>query len=87
MGPRYVLSYGQVSLFGVVERSNNANSTQILSILSVIPLFVSILKFIYTDGVDILLDVRNEVECLCVDVDLTFRGGEGRPLPSHIPPS
>ena len=86
-GPRYVLSYGQASPFGVVERSNNANSTQTLSILSVILLFVSILKLIYTDGVDVLLSVPNEVECLCVDVGLAFRRGEGRPLPSFAHPA
>jgi hypothetical protein len=43
----------------IVERSNNANPTQILSILFVIPLFVSIWKFIYTDGVDVLVKGLN----------------------------
>jgi hypothetical protein len=43
-GPRYVLSYGQVPLFGAAERSSNVNSTQISSVLSVIPQFVSMFE-------------------------------------------
>ena len=44
VGPRYALSYGQASLSSAVERFNDANSTQILSVLSVIPQFVSTFK-------------------------------------------
>ena len=48
-GPRYVLSYGQVS-FNDMERSNNLDPTHILSALSAIPLSVSMLKIVYTNG-------------------------------------
>jgi hypothetical protein len=74
-----------VSIFGAVEGSNNSTSTQSLSALSVIPLVVSMLKFIYTNGVDALLGVHMEVESFRVDVDLTLRGGRGAPPPFARP--
>jgi hypothetical protein len=77
--PRYVLSYGQIPLFGGgVERSENPNPTQIQSVLSVTPLFALTLQILYTNELDVLC-IRNEIESLRMDVDLTLHGEEGRP--------
>ena len=49
-------------------------------------------EFIYTNEEDVLLGVRNEIESLHLDVDLTLHRGEGRPLhtsrrpESELPP-
>jgi hypothetical protein len=67
-------AYGQASLLGAVERSKNVNSTQVLSILSVILLLVLILKIVYINGVDVLLGVRDEIESLRIDVSTEERG-------------
>lgn len=53
----------------------------ILSVLSVIPLFVSTLKFICTGGVDVLLGIRDEIESLRMDVSME----RGALCPSHRP--
>jgi hypothetical protein len=60
-GPRYVLSYGQAPLFGALERSDDADPTQILGVLSAMPPFASTLISIYTSGMDVLLGFRNEI--------------------------
>jgi hypothetical protein len=82
-GPRYVLSDRQIPLSGGVERPKNPNPTQIQiqirSVLSVTPLFVSTLKIVYTNELDVFC-IRNEIESLRMDVDLTLHGEERRPL-------
>ena len=54
----------------------------ILSVLSVIPpLLVSMLKFICTGGVDVLLGIRDEIDSLRMDVSME----RGALRPSHRP--
>ena len=57
---RLVLRIG--TLFGTLERSDDAELTQILGVIScVMPPFTSTLISIYTSGIDVLLGFRNEI--------------------------
>jgi hypothetical protein len=78
-GPRYVLSYRQVSLPSAIERFNDANPIQILSVLSVMSLSVSTLKQYLYQWVDVLLGIHDAIGSLCMGVDLALHGGEGCP--------
>jgi hypothetical protein len=63
-----------------MERSKNPNPTQIQSVLSVTPLFVSTLEIVYTNELDVFC-IRNELGSLRMDVDLTLHREERRPAP------
>ena len=81
---RCVLRAGIVFLLDDMEGSLMLDSTQLLSLLSVVPLLASALKILYTDGMDVLGGIRNEIRSIRMDMRYTFLGRVEN-LPSYNP--